>query len=196
MCIIPWKCLNSIDECFGQTLTLTSEVTDPFEQAFFAMIHLPYLQPFFNVRSKRVSRLAANIPLIRRNLCPLSILDVPNQAYTDGTLAVYELNKIELLRDVFVWAYGRSCKRYSAIRQSLGEPDPFRLKYRQQIKKFVADVVRDCLDKRKAANWIAKMSEKEIPTDDKARFVEVVEQSLSICTKEILPVTNYVPQNS
>ena len=173
----PLEVPQLIDECFGQILTLTSEVTDPFEQAFFAMIHLPYLQPFWDV-NKRVSRLAANIPLIRRNLCPLSFLDVPNQAYIDGTLAVYELNKIELLRDVFVWAYGRSCKRYSAIRQSLGEPDPFRLKYRQQIKKFVADVVRDCLDKRKAANWIAKMSEKEIPTDDKARFVEVVETEL------------------
>jgi len=173
----PLEVPQLIDECFGQILTLTSEVTDPFEQAFFAMIHLPYLQPFLDV-NKRVSRLAANIPLIRRNLCPLSFLDVPNQAYIDGTLAVYELNKIELLRDVFVWAYGRSCKRYSAIRQSLGEPDPFRLKYRQQIKKFVADVVRDCLDKRKAANWIAKMSEKEIPTDDKARFVEVVETEL------------------
>ena len=157
----PLEVPKLIDECFGQILTLTSEVTDPFEQAFFAMIHLPYLQPFLDV-NKRVSRLAANIPLIRRNLCPLSFLDVPNQAYIDGTLAVYELNKIELLRDVFVWAYGRSCKRYSAIRQSLGEPDPFRLKYRHQIKKFVADVVRDCLDKRKAANWIAKMSEKEI----------------------------------
>ncbi len=173
----PLEVPQLIDECFGQILTLTSEVKDPFEQAFFAMIHLPYLQPFLDV-NKRVSRLAANIPLIRRNLCPLSFLDVPNQAYIDGTLAVYELNKVELLRDVFVWAYGRSCKRYSAIRQSLGEPDPFRLKYRQQIKKLVAEVVRDCMDKRKAANWIAKMSEKEIPTDDKARFVEVVETEL------------------
>jgi hypothetical protein len=37
--------------------------------------------------------------------CPLSFLDVPNRAYIDGTLAVYELNRVELLRDVFVWAY-------------------------------------------------------------------------------------------
>ncbi|MDR3504019.1 MAG: Fic family protein [Legionella sp.] len=173
----PLEVPQLIDECFGQILTLTSEVKDPFEQAFFAMIHLPYLQPFLDV-NKRVSRLDANIPLIRRNLCPLSFLDVPNQAYIDGTLAVYELNKVELLRDVFVWAYGRSCKRYSAIRQSLGEPDPFRLQYRQQIKKLVAEVVRDCMDKRRAANRIAKMSEKEIPTADKARFVEVVETEL------------------
>lgn len=35
-----------------------------------------------------------------------------------------------LLRDVFVWAYKRSCSRYSAVRQSLGEPDLFRTQYR------------------------------------------------------------------
>lgn len=34
------------------------------------------------------------------------------------------------------------------------------------------------MDKRRAANRIAKMSEKEIPTADKARFVEVVETEL------------------
>ena len=35
------------------------------------MVHLPYLQPFEDV-DKRVSRLAANIPLIQADLCPLS----------------------------------------------------------------------------------------------------------------------------
>ncbi|NOQ46075.1 MAG: hypothetical protein GQ559_05310 [Desulfobulbaceae bacterium] len=34
----------------------------------------------------------------------------------DGTLAVYELNRVELLRDVFVWAHQRSCTRHSAVR--------------------------------------------------------------------------------
>lgn len=42
-------------------------------------VHLPYLQPFEDV-NKRVSRLAANIPFIRHNLCPLSFIDVPQQA--------------------------------------------------------------------------------------------------------------------
>ncbi len=96
------------------------------------MVHLPNLQPFEDV-NKRVSRLAANIPLIFQNLCPLSFVDVPDRAYIDGILVVYQLNRIELLRDVFVWAYQRSCARYSAIRKSLGDPDPFRLKYRTQI---------------------------------------------------------------
>ena len=47
------------------------------------MVHLPYLQPFEDV-NKRTSRLATNIPLIRHNLCPLSFIDVSQQAYVDA----------------------------------------------------------------------------------------------------------------
>lgn len=55
------------------------------------MVQLPYLQPFEDV-NKRVSRLAANIPLIKQKLAPLSFVDVPRNEYIEGTLGVYELN--------------------------------------------------------------------------------------------------------
>ena len=71
------------------------------------MVQLPYLQPFDDV-NKRVSRLAANIPFIQKNLTPLSFIDVPRVSYTDAMLGVYELNDIHLLKDIFVWAYKRS----------------------------------------------------------------------------------------
>ncbi|MFT4252948.1 MAG: Fic family protein, partial [Caulobacter sp.] len=118
-----------IAECFDQLLATAQAIADPFEQAFFVMVQLPYLQPFDDV-NKRVSRLAANIPLIKANLAPLSFTDVPGDLYTQATLAVYELNSVDPLKDVFVWAYERSAARYAAVRQSLGEPDPFRLQYR------------------------------------------------------------------
>lgn len=35
---------------------------------------------------------AQMIPLIRQDLCPLSFVDVPDRAYIDGILGVYELN--------------------------------------------------------------------------------------------------------
>jgi Fic family protein len=174
----PFAVPQLIDECFRQILTIATEIADPFEQAFFVMVHLPYLQPFEDV-NKRVSRLAANIPLIRRNLCPLSFVDVPARAYIDGTIAVYELNRVELLRDVFMWAYQRSCAHYSAVRQSLGDPDPFRLRYRAQIREFVARVVQERMDKKAAAGWIAGKAAARIPADDLARFIEVVETELS-----------------
>src|SRR5271167_4709768 len=109
-----------IEECFDQILATAAATVDPFEQAFFIMAHLPYLQPFDDV-NKRVSRLAANIPLNQHNLAPLSFIDVPGELYIKGLLGVYELNKIDLLRDVFLWAYERSALRYRVVQQSLGE---------------------------------------------------------------------------
>jgi Fic family protein len=164
-------------ECFDQILSNAAAIEDPFEQAFFAMVHLPYLQPFEDV-NKRVSRLAANIPLIKKNLSPISFVDVPDETYTRGTLAVYELNRIELLKDVFLWAYERSAARYAAIRQTIGDPDPFRFRYRQQLKEAAADVIRGRLDKRAAAAYIAEWAGAHIQPADRARFVEAVETEL------------------
>lgn len=84
---------------------------------------------------------AANLPLIRANLCPLTFLDVPEQAYSRAILGVYELGRIELLRDLFVWAYERSTQEYLAIKQDLTEPDPLRLSYREVIKETINSVV-------------------------------------------------------
>jgi len=170
----PLEVPQLIDECFQQILDTATANIDPFEQAFFAMVHLPYLQPFEDV-NKRVSRLAANLPLIRENLSPLSFVDVPERAYIEGMLGVYELNKIELLRDVFVWAYERSCKRYSAVRQSLGEPDPFRLHYRPLVAEIIVEVILRSMDKKIAAAFIKQRATEEVPAEDQARFIEVVE---------------------
>ncbi len=168
---------QQIEERFEQILEKASATRNPFEQAFFGMVHLPYLQPFEDV-NKRVSRLAANIPLVQRNLCPLSFVDMQAQDYIGGLLGVYELNRVEYLRDVFARAYRRSCARYSAVRQSLGEPDPFRLRHRAAIANFVGEVVRGGMDKKVATRWIAAHSDDEVPPQDRARFIEVVETEL------------------
>lgn len=166
-----------IDECFQQVLDTAAAIADPFEQAFFAMVHLPYLQPFEDV-NKRVSRLAANIPLIQRNLCPLSFVDVPQALYVSAMLGVYELNRVDLLRDVFVWAYERSCARYSAVRQSLGEPDPFRIQHRTLIADTVAQVVSHRMTKPQAIGQVRDVAQQSLPASDQARFVEVVHDQL------------------
>ena len=132
---------QQIEECFDILLTKAATITDPFERAFFAMVHLPYLQPFEDV-NKRVSRLAANIPLIQNNLAPLSFVDIPVQSYLDAVLGVYELTRLELLRDLFAWAYERSCHRYTVLRDALPAPDPLRLRYRAALAEMVRETVR------------------------------------------------------
>ncbi|MFC1499119.1 Fic family protein [Verrucomicrobiota bacterium] len=174
----PLEMPQMIEECFNIILRKASTIKDAFEQAFFVMVQVPYLQPFEDV-NKRVSRIAANIPLIRMNLCPLSFVDVPEDDYARGMLGVYELNAVEYLRDVFVWAYKRSCERYSAVRQSLGEPDLFRLKHRSLIKNMVCDVVKGCMSKKTAVAFTKHAIPETLSIDNHKRLLEIVETELS-----------------
>ncbi len=165
-----------IKERFNQFLIKAEAIEDPFEQAFFAMVHLPYLQAFEDV-NKRVSRLAANIPLVRHNLCPLSFADVPQGDYLNAIIAVYELNRIEYLREVFVWAYKRSAMRYSAIRETLGEPDPFRLQHRTAIQQCVRSIVQ--ANKAPAADQQQiDQAARVFQGDDRKRFCEIIQIEL------------------
>lgn len=173
----PLELRPLIDEYFNQLLATAKAIKDPFEQSFFLLVQLPYLQPFEDV-NKRVSRLAANLPFICKNLCPISFIDVPEVAYINGLIGIYELNRVELLRDVFVWAYERSSSIYSATRQALGEPDPFRVRYRTSIAVTVAEVVRGLMDRGTAAAAIKQRALEDIPAEDKAKFIEVVETEI------------------
>lgn len=167
----PLALPQRVEELFGHVLDIGGRIEDPFEQAFFLMVHLPYLQPFEDV-NKRVSRLAANIPLVRHNLSPLSFLDVPARAYIDGLLGVYELQRIELLRDVFVSAYERSCQQYVAVRSQLVPPDTFRLRHRAALAEAIAALVRAGLAPEEGS--IARMVPASVPAGERLRFVQLV----------------------
>ncbi|MBL7737345.1 MAG: Fic family protein, partial [Chitinophagaceae bacterium] len=165
-----------IEEMFELMLNKASQIQDPFEQAFFIMVQLPYLQPFDDV-NKRVSRLAANISLNKKNLAPLSFVEVPDTLYIDGLLGVYELNQVELLKDVFLWAYDRSAKQYAVQRQSLGEPDPFRMQYRDQIRSLISEIITAPNSKEEAIPMIQARALK-LPESDRQKFVQTVENEL------------------
>lgn len=175
---IPTAVPQVIDECFRQILRTAAEIEDSYEQSFFLLVHIPYLQPFLD-GNKRTARLAANIPFIRRNCIPVTFTDVTSAAFTDGMLAVYELNRIDLLRDTYVFAYERSCTRFSAVKTSLGEPDPFRLRYRSDIKKIVQEVVLSGRSPQDADTQIRAYAEAKLPKEAWARFQTVVETELA-----------------
>jgi Fic family protein len=172
----PLSIPQQIEEMFELLLTKAEEIENPFEQAFFIMVQLPYLQPFDDV-NKRVSRLAANIPLNKYNLSPLAFVDVPGEIYVQGIMAIYELNRVELFKDVFMWAYERSAQRYAALRQSLGEPDPFKLEYREAIKGLIAGIISQALSPKQATDMI-RNEVKLLPEKDRTKFIEAVETEL------------------
>jgi hypothetical protein len=174
---LPLAIPQQIEEFFEIILDKARDIKDPFEQAFFMMVHLPYLQAFDDV-NKRVSRLAANIPFIKNNLSPLSFIDVPEDTYIQGTIAIYELNRVQLLKDVFIWAYRRSAAGYVSIRQSLGEPDRFKLQYRGIIIPLITEIIFNSLSPFKATTLIAERS-LQVPAQDQKKFIETVESEIS-----------------
>jgi hypothetical protein len=174
---VPTAIPRLIEECFDLMLTKAQQIQNPYEQAFFVLVHLPYLQPFDDV-NKRLSRLAANIPLIRQNLCPLSFIDVPKKLYIEGLLGVYEINDLALFKDVFMWAYRRSASRYKVIQESLGVPDPINLQYRHLIKNSVREMVEAGTKKEAAAEAINQLLWAEVESGERNDVANAIEREL------------------
>lgn len=174
----PIEVPQLVHDYFQLILEKGAAINNPFEQSFFLMVHLPYLQPFLDV-NKRVSRLVGNIPFIRNNLTPLSFVDLPEKSYIEGLLAVYELNRIELFRDLFIWAYERSAPLYLAVLESIGEPDPFRLRYRDLIRDAVYQVVHRRMSSDEASQFVSKLAHEQIASEeDRSRFLGIVESEI------------------
>lgn len=174
---LPLEVPQLIEEYFDQILQTAAAINDPFEQSLFMMVQLPYLQPFDDV-NKRVSRLAANIPLITNNYSPLSFIRVPNDVYIEAMLGVYELNDTSLLKEVFIWAYEQSAERYKAVKQSLGEPDPLRLRYRDALKQVIATVIKEAMTREQAVSFIHKMALEHATANETEAFQNMVEEEL------------------
>lgn len=171
----PLSVPQQLDQALTLLLNKAGQISDPFEQSFFMLVHVPYLQPFADI-NKRTSRLAANLPLFRANLCPLTFVDVPEAAYSRAILGVYELTRVELLRDVFVWAYERSTQDYLAIKQDLAEPDPTRLAYRDVIKQTLHAVVTHPVDD--ALTVIAQAVTARVPEPDRTAVQSLIVEEL------------------
>ena len=168
----PLDDLFAIEEEFGVLVEKAAAVADPFEQSFFLLVHIPYLQAFDDI-NKRTSRIASNIPLLKADLAPMSFLTMDDAAYTDGLIGVYELNDISLLRESYMDAYLASAENYRVLRAELDSPDKAALVYRD----FVREAVR-----RSVLEWKgfrpdgirAMAAEADIPEADREQVVDYV----------------------
>ena len=166
-----------VDVRFDRLLAVATAIRDPFEQAFFLMVQLPYLQPFED-GNETVSRLAANIPLIRAQLPPFTFEDVSRQDYSAAMIGIYELNRTDLLGEILVSAYERSAALHGVARQATGEPDPFRMRYRNCLRSVVGEIVRERLSGTQAEAHVQAWTLSNIDPQDRAPFLEAVERDL------------------
>ena len=67
------------------------------------------------------------------------------------------------------------------MRQSIGEPDPFRLRYRDLLSDTVAALVRAAMNKQQAIAQIHERAERAMPEADRSRVIERAEtEALSL----------------
>ena len=163
-----------IEEEFDILVQKAVAITDPFEQSFFLLVHIPYLQAFDDI-NKRTSRIASNIPLLKADLAPMSFLTMDDGAYIDGLIGIYELNNVSMLREVYIDAYLASAENYRTLRAEVEAPEKAALVYRD----FVREAVR-----RSVLDWkaflpervMAMAAEAGIPEEDRAQVVNYVGQ--------------------
>lgn len=89
-------------------------------------------------------------------------------------LGVYELNRVKLLRDVFVGVYERSCQQYLAVRRQLVPPDALRLRYRTQLSRLIAGIVRAGATADEVT--ISARVPQSVAADDHDRFVALAQE--------------------
>jgi len=132
---------HQLQEILELLLLKARRINHPFEQSFFLLVHISYLQAFEDI-NKRTARLACNIPLIKANLCPLSFNDLPKKQYIQAVLLFYETNETQPLVELFRWSYLQSCKQYAVLKQSIGEIDGYRIQHRAQRKQVMGEIIR------------------------------------------------------
>jgi Fic family protein len=124
-------------------LDTARRIDDPFEQSFFLLGHVAYLQAFMDV-NKRTARLASIIPLITQDYVPQSFVDVSKDDYLKAIIVFYELNDVRPLAELYCWAYRRSCLHFDTSVQVVGF-DEIAARYRPLRRALVAELVRSLL---------------------------------------------------
>jgi fido (protein-threonine AMPylation protein) len=168
---VPMQVPAVLQEMFEKVIFKAQQIKNPLEAAFFLWVNLAYLQPFED-GNKRVSRIAANIPLMLYNQAPLSFLDVSREDYALAMMGVYEACDVSMAVDLFEWTYRRSQAKYNVVLESMGAPDLFRVKYREELHEAMNLVVRRSMAPNEA------LFELTIPSEDDSRFQLMLEDEL------------------
>lgn len=168
---IPLAVHDALERALSTICSKAAQINDPYEQSFFLLVHLPYLQPFEDC-NKRTSRVACNIPLLRSGVIPMSWMDVSQEDYSNGLIGIYERCNPSLLAEVFVDGFMHSSERFE-IMQKAAIPNEVQVRYRSATKALVRSLILD---------GQANLDDGVHPKDRQA-FVSHVEQELALLRK-------------
>lgn len=144
-----------------------AEINEPFERSLFLMVFVSYLQAFEDV-NKRTARLACNIPLLKAGIAPLSFMEMDKAAYVRGLLSIYELRRIDVLKDAFIEGYVRSAGLYDVYTARDRAEIALEMRRRADIygavAAYVGEVVGSGSLKDPDEYFLARFSDDDEPT--------------------------------
>lgn len=173
---IPFEDPKRLEQQLEKITAKASLIRDPYEQSLFLLVHVSYLQAFADV-NKRTARLSANISLIKNNLVPLAFCDVRVDDYMLAMIAIYELQDVRPLVDLYVYSYLRTCAAYDATIKAIGV-DEVRVRYRKERRKAVSEVILQGLTQTELRQHIESIADRSIPDSHHGAFVEDVLEDL------------------
>jgi len=156
----PLHVPSQLHEEFEKLIEKSNQINDPFEQSFFLMTMVSYLQPFIDV-NKRTGRLLSNIPLLKNGLSPMSFLMMDKALYVRGLLEFYELKSIKTIKNAYMSAYEATAAKYV---DTIGL-DPLDIQIDQNYKNELNFIIK---------NWL-----ETTVNNDPERFEDVVSNQLS-----------------
>ena len=173
---IPFEDPRRLEQQLEKIAQKAAQIRDPYEQSIFLLIHISYLQAFADV-NKRTARLSANISLIRGNLVPLAFSDASVEDYMSAMIAVYELQDVRPLVDIYVYSYLRTCSAYDSTVKAMGF-DEVRVRYRKERRDVVREVILQRLIGAELRQRVEIMADRLTPTSHHNAFVEDVIEDL------------------
>ena len=161
-----------IEEEFRILVAKAAAIGDPFEQSFFLLAHIAYLQAFDDV-NKRTSRIASNVPLLKSGLAPMSFVAMDDRNYMDGVFGIYELNNVSLLRNAYIDAYVASARNFHVLRAEVDSPEKAALTYREFVREAIRRSVLDWKEFR--PEGIVRMADDAgVPEADRHDLIEYI----------------------
>ena len=173
---IPIENPKKLESQLERIAQIAALIENPYEQSLFLLVHISYLQGFSDV-NKRTARLCANIPLIKNNIVPLSFNDVKQEDYMSAIIAIYELQEITPLLDLYIFSYMRTCAMYDATIKAIGF-DEIRVRYRQQRRALIREILLQKMIGETMKKYIDSKTIQNIKEEDRKAFIEDVLEDL------------------
>lgn len=174
---LPFEDSEQLDRQLEKIAGKAAQIQDPYEQSIFLLVHISYLQAFADV-NKRTARLSANISLIKGNLVPAAFSDILVDDYISAMIAIYELQDVRPIVDLYVYSYLRTCAAYDSTIKALGF-DEVRVRYRKERREVVRDIILRVLVGAELKAFVDEEAAKRVTEPVKSDFTTDVLEDLT-----------------